>query len=351
MEATTKVKIPPIEKAEPWPARRSMSKVVREFLFFFVMVFCLIGASAPKSDDQRGGAGSTRFTFTQYHMGIDARIVVYAESEDRAIDAAADAYKRIAELEQVMSDYRASSELMQLCAKAGQGPVKVSKDLMRVLVQAQEISRVTNGAFDVTVGPLIQLWRGARRAKELPTVAQVSAARNLVGWRMMKLDPRRGTVELIKPGMRLDLGGIAKGDAADEAMKVLKKHGIKSALIEMGGDILVSAGPPGTKGWRLEVPNASKTLAPPQMLFSNCAVSSSGDTEQFTEMNGAKWSHVVDPRTGWALTSRAQATIVAKSGLLSDPLSTAMTVGSEAERKALLQRWPKVRSWVRVLKD
>lgn len=284
-------------------------------------------------------------------MGIDARIVVYAESEDRAIDAAAAAYKRIAELEQVMSDYRASSELMQLCAKAGQGPIKVSKDLMRVLVQAQEISRVTNGAFDVTVGPLIQLWRGARRAKELPTVAQVSAARDLVGYRMMKLDLRRGTVELLKPGMRLDLGGIAKGDAADEAMKVLKQHGIRSALIEMGGDILVSAAPPGAKGWRLEVPNASKTLAMPQMLFTNCAVSSSGDTEQFTEMNGARWSHVVDPRLGWALTSRAQATVVAKNGLLSDPLSTAMTVGSDSERKALLQRWPQVRSWVRVLRD
>lgn len=284
-------------------------------------------------------------------MGIDARIVVYAESEDRAIDAAADAYKRIAELEQVMSDYRASSELMQLCAKAGQGPIKVSKDLMRVLVQAQEVSRVTDGAFDVTVGPLIQLWRGARRARKLPTVAQVSAARDLVGYRMMKLDPRRGTVELMKPGMRLDLGGIAKGDAADEAMKVLKRHGIKSALIEMGGDILVSAAPPGAKGWRLEVPNASKNLAPPQMLFTHCSVSSSGDTEQFTEMSGARWSHVVDPRIGWALSSRAQATVVAKSGLLSDPLSTAMTVGSAKERLALVKKWPHVKAWLKVLTD
>ncbi len=284
-------------------------------------------------------------------MGIDARIVVYAESEDRAIDAAAAAYKRIADLEQVMSDYRASSELMLLCAKAGQGPVKVSRDLMRVLSQAQEVSRVTNGAFDVTVGPLVQLWRGARRAKKLPTVAQVSTARDLVGWRMMKLDSKRGTVDLLKPGMRLDLGGIAKGDAADEAMKVLKRYGIKSALIEMGGDILVSAAPPGAKGWRLEIPNAAKTLAPPQMLFTHCAVSSSGDTEQYTEMSGARWSHVVDPRLGWALNSRAQATVVAKTGLLSDPLSTAMTVGREAERKSLQQRWPQAKSWVKVLKD
>lgn len=293
----------------------------------------------------------TRFTFTQYHMGIDARIVLFSGSEATAEAAASAAFNRIAELEAVMSDYRKDSELMLLCDKAGTGPVKVSADLMRVLKKGQEVSRASGGAFDVTVGPLIQLWRAARRAKKLPTVLQVSAARDLVGWQMMKLDSRARTVSLMKKGMRLDLGGIAKGDAAQEAMKVLAGQGVRSAMVEMGGDIVVSAAPPGSKGWMIEVTNAEKAGEPVVLPFAHCAVSTSGDTEQFTVMAGRRWSHVVDPRTGWALTNRVQATVVVRSGLESDPLSTAMTVCSEGDRAALLKAWPSARVWIRVLKQ
>lgn len=316
-----------------------------------VMCFCLAGARAQVSDAQASSSALTRFTFTQYHMGIDARIVLYSGSEATAEAAALAAFDRIADLEAVMSDYRKDSELMLLCEKAGTGPIPVSADLYRVLAKGQEVSAASNGAFDVTVGPLIQLWRAARKAKKLPTVLQVSAARDLVGWQMMKLDSHRRTVSLARKGMRLDLGGIAKGDAAQEAMKVLKQHGIKSALIEMGGDLVVSNAPPATKGWVVEVTNAEKAGSPIVMPFANCAVSTSGDTEQNTLMAGRRWSHVVDPRTGWALTNRVQATIVVRSGLDSDPLSTAMTVCSDSDREALLKSWPRARLWIRVLKQ
>src|SRR5579862_5301967 len=126
------------------------------------------------------------------------------------------------------------------------------------------------------------------------------------------------------PGMRLDLGGIAKGYADDEVQKVLKQHGIKRALVEMGGDIVVSDPPPGSKGWEILVPNAGIDHAPDKLYFANQAISTSGDTEQFVVIGGVRYSHVVDPHTGQALTSRVQVTVIAPDGLTSDPLCKAI---------------------------
>ncbi len=287
-----------------------------------------------------------RFTYTEYHMGVDARLVVYAHSEKVAQDACASAFERIATLDSMMSDYRPSSELMQLCDKAAGPPVLVSPELFRVLKRAQEVSRRSDGAFDVTVGPLVALWRAARKSAVLPDPAALEAARRLVGWQMVSLDEGRQTVRLQKPGMRLDLGGIAKGFAADEAQRVLKKHGVARALVEMGGDIVVSGPPPGEKGWTIEVPNAAK---PEDRRFANCSISSSGDTEQFVVIGGKRYSHIVDPRTGQALTSRVQVTVIARDGLTSDPLTKAITMLDDAERQRFLQHYRGVKTFVRTL--
>jgi len=146
--------------------------------------------------------------------------------------------------------------------------------------------------------------------------------------------------------MKLDLGGIAKGYAGDEAQKVLRRMGIKSALVEMGGDIVVSSPPPGAKGWTIRVLNADQDL-----LYSNCAISTSGDTQQALILNGKHYSHVIDPRTGMALTSRVQSTAVAKDGLTSDPVSTALTLLDEPERQKLLRAFPKSKCFVKVLTE
>ncbi len=282
-------------------------------------------------------------------MGIDARLVVYAQNTKIAEDACTSAFQRIAELEDIMSDYRHDSELMVLCANAGNGPVKVSKDLFVVLKRAQEISQRSAGAFDVTVSPLVRLWRQARKSGVLPDPTSIESARKLVGWEKMKLCERNRTVDLATPGMLLDLGGIAKGYACDEVQKVFKKHGIRNALVEMGGDIVVTNPPPGKKGWTIRVPNASSDQAPADLEFANCAISTSGDTEQFTVICGVQYSHVVDPRTGQALTNRIQATVVAKDGLTSDPLSKLLALlGPEAGEK-VLKSYPKTKSFVRII--
>lgn len=278
-------------------------------------------------------------------MGIDARLVVYAPDREAAETACESAFERIAALEAVMSDYRPDSELLRLCAKAGGERVPVSLDLYKVLWRAQTISRQSEGAFDVTVGPLVQLWRAARKAKKLPPAEEIKRACELVGWKKMRLGNR--VVQLATPGMRLDLGGIGKGYAADEALKVLRANGISSALIEMGGDIVLGDAPPASKGWIIEVPNAGDK----ELLLQNAAISTSGDTEQYVEIDNVRYSHVVDPTTGKGLTQRVQATVIAKDGLTSDPLSTTLTILPAARREKFVRQYPGIRTFIKVAAD
>ncbi len=305
-----------------------------------------IAAPSARADDDL-----QRFTYSEVHMGMEARITLYATSQAKAEEACIAAFKRIGELDAIMSDYRRDSELNLLCAKAGGEPVPVSADLFRVLERAQQIADRTNGAFDVTASPIIRVWRAARREQRMPDATAMEQARKLVGWKMMRLDRRKRTVRLERAGMLLDLGGIAKGYACDEAQKVLKRHGVTRAMVEMGGDIAVTAPPPGTKGWTIRVPNAGDDSGPKDLLFAHQAISTSGDTEQFVVLNGVRYSHIVDPRTGWATKDRIQVTVVAKEGLLTDPLATVLTLLPEAERNALLRRYSGVKVYLRTAKD
>jgi thiamine biosynthesis lipoprotein len=282
-------------------------------------------------------------------MGVDARIVVYARDEKAAQEACAAGFEKMAELDSIMSDYRQNSELMGLCAKAGGPPVKVSPDLFRVLAKAMEVSSRSDGLFDVTISPLVRLWRSARKSGQLPQPAAIAAAQQLVNWRWVHLDAKAQTVQLEKAGMLLDLGAIGKGYCDDEVQKVLRAHGITRALVEMGGDIVVSGPPPGTAGWRIEAPNAAKAAGSTMLVLKNCAISSSGDTEQFVVIAGKKYSHVVNPHTGMALSQGVQSTIIARNGTDADALSTALTLLDEKGRKRLLGHYPGSRSFVRVI--
>lgn len=306
--------------------------------------------NASTSDAALQSNSLARFTYKEYHMGVDAQITVFAKTSEKAVDACAAAYKRIAELDTIMSDYRKDSELNQLCAKAGGPAVKVSPDLFKVLERANEVSKLSKGGFDVSVGPLVVLWRSARKMKVLPLPDEIESAKKLVGYRKIILNKANRTVKLLTPGMKLDLGGIAKGYANDEAQKVLKRYGITRAMVVMGGDILVTGAPPGTKGWKIRVPNASKDQTPADLFFANRAISTSGDTEQYVVIGGVQYSHVVDPRTGWARRDRVQTTVVTTDGLTSDPLSKAISMTDAAGKKALQKRFKLYSVYIKTLK-
>lgn len=282
-------------------------------------------------------------------MGVDTRLVVYAPNQTTAENACSAAFARIAELDTIMSDYRVNSELSKLSDRAGGPAVPVSPDLFKVLQVSQRFAQQSGGGFDVTIGPLVQLWRKARKSGSLPAKSDIDAARQLVGWRMLHLDPIGHRVRLEKAGMRLDLGAIGKGYADDEAQKVLKKFGIARALVEMGGDIVVSGPPPGAAGWKISVPNAGSDEKPRDMELANCAISSSGDTEQNVVIGGKHYSHVVDPHTGYALTTRIEVTVICPDGLTSDPLSTSLTLVSAEDRTRLMRRYRSSKMFVRKL--
>jgi FAD:protein FMN transferase len=307
-----------------------------------VMVFVsLLMVDAGCATSSRREPALHRYEYAQLHMGVQARLIVYAPTEEAAATAARAAYARVAEIEDIASDYRPTSELMRLCAKAGQGPVKVSEELFTLLSQAQNVSERSGGAFDVTVGPYVQLWRAARKSGKRPTPEALAKARQRVGWRRVQLDKTSQTVNLATPGMRLDLGGLAKGYAGDEAIRVLREHDIERALFEAGGDIVASDAPPGKRGWSIDVVGGDT------IEVANRGVSTSGDTEQFVEIDGTRYSHVIDPRTGLGLTQQYAATVLARDGMTSDSLSTAACVLGPEEGAKLAKSYRGATAYIR----
>jgi thiamine biosynthesis lipoprotein len=294
------------------------------FALFPVVVFLMSSAAA-------GGPAPTRFTYTEPHMGTRFKIILYAADQATAGAASKAAFARVAALDAMMSDYRPDSELMRLCRRAGGDPVPVSDELFFVLSRAQEVSRLSDGAFDVTVGPIVKLWRRARRTGRLPDPDELKHALALVGWEKVRLDPKAHTVRLLAPGMQLDLGGIAKGYAADEALRTLEGHHVTRALVAASGDIAVSGPPPDADGWKVGIAPLEDADGTPKrfLILKDAAVSTSGDAEQYVEIDGKRYSHIVDPKSGIGLVGRMSATVVARRGIMADSLTKVVAVLGE----------------------
>ncbi len=283
-----------------------------------------------------------RHTFTAPHMGTLFSITLFASDAATAKHAAEAAFERVAELDRIMTDYDPQSELMQLCRHPAGVPVKVGEELFDVLQRAQHISQISEGTFDVTVGPYVHLWRTARKSRILPSPEEIAAARRVVGFQKVQLDPQRRTVTLAIPGMKLDLGGIGKGYAADAALKVLRGLGIRRALVAASGDLAIGDPPPDKAGWTVAISSIDPTATVPAkiLVLHNAGVSTSGDAEQFVEIGGVRYSHIVDPRTGIGLTDRIQATVVARDGTASDALAKVVCVLGAGRGLAVIDTVP-----------
>jgi thiamine biosynthesis lipoprotein len=303
-----------------------------------VLAFSVLFASLPAA-----AAEPQRFEFTEPHMGTSARIVLYAADEASAKAAAKAAFARVAELNRIMSDYDSESELMRLCAanaKEAGKPVKVSPELFFVLSKGQEVAKASDGAFDMTVGPLVRLWRLSRRTQRLPEEKELADAKSRVGYRKLELNEKERTVRLLTSGMLLDLGGIAKGYAADEMLVVLKKQGITQALASLGGDIAVGDALPGASGWKIDIAPLNKGQPKRTLVLKNAAVSTSGDAEQYTLIDGVRYSHIVDPRTGLGQTGRRSVTVIARHGITSDSMTKAVALLDPDKALALIDQTP-----------
>ena len=277
----------------------------------------------------RGDEKLQRFEFQEKHMGTLFRFVLYSVDEETAQKAAKEGFAQVKKLNDSMSDYDPASELMQLCKKFAKEvgePVKVSPELFFVLKKALEVSQLSEGAFDISVGPIVKIWRISRKTQRLPDPQELKEALALVGYQKIELNETEQTVRLLTPGMQLDLGGIAKGYAGDEVLSIFAKLGIKHALVAAGGDITVSAAPPGSDGWKVEIAPLPGSKENRMLKLANAAVSTSGDAENFVLIDGIRYSHLVDPKTGIGLTGYRSVTVIAPKGILADSLTKAASI-------------------------
>ncbi|HJT31742.1 MAG TPA: FAD:protein FMN transferase [Pirellulales bacterium] len=304
------------------------------------MLFALMLATEPTE--------LRRFEFQQTHMGAPVKITLYASDERSANRAADAAFARFAELDEIMSDYKPESELSKLSRTAGAGrTVAVSDDLWKVLDRSQQLSEASQGAFDITVGPYVRLWRRARRSKEFPSRERLEEARRAVGYKHLRLDRQRHTAELLAPGMRLDLGGIATGYAVDEALAVLARQGVTRALIDASGDIGAGDPPPGEDGWKIGIAPLDPAGPPSRYLrLRNAAVTTSGDAFQHVVIDGRRYSHIVDPSTGLGLTEPSSASVVAADCITADSLATTACVMGPRRGLKLIERTPHAAAFI-----
>jgi len=295
-------------------------------VFFYVAVLPLFFCVG-----EVDGQNLNRYEFSERHMGSDFGIILYAESDSIANAASDSVYARIEELNGVMSDYMEESELSRLSRTSGSGRrVELSKDLYRVLSEAQWMSYRTDGLFDVTIGPMTKSWRELRRSANpvLPSGSEQMQIKERVGYEHLVLNHEDQTARLLRRDMSLDLGGIGKGFAADEAMSVLISFGIHSALIDAGGDVTLGDPPPDRETWTTAVPklitrDGTEVI---RLQLSNHSVATSGDLYQFAMVDGVRYSHILNPETGLGSTLQVQATVVSKTGTHADAWASVLSL-------------------------
>ncbi len=310
---------------------------------------------APSEAASEASPALSHFGFRQVHMGMPVALEVYAPDRGTAEAAGRAAFARIGELDRILSDWNPDSELNVLCAQPAGTAVVVSDELFVVLEKAQAMAEASQGAFDPTAGPVIRLWRQARRDGVLPTADALNQALAKCGPELLSLDATHQTVTLARDGMQLDLGGIAKGYVGDEAIRILREHGIERCLYVAGGDIVTAGPPPGTTGWRIDPthyadPGSVESGEVPILMLAHGAAAISGDTVQFVEIDGVRYSHVIDPRTGQAITTRRMCIVRAERGIDSDALATTGTVIDAAEHAELVAIY-RARHWMFTAND
>jgi thiamine biosynthesis lipoprotein len=245
-------------------------------------------------------------------------------------------------LNNIFSDYLADSEASVLSASSFNDQddeyLEISAELLNVLKFSRELSKDTSGDFDITIGPASRLWRIARFRESLPGPDKIKNALTRIGFNKILFHPSENKVRLDHKGMLLDFGGIAKGFAGDQMLTLLKDSGLNRCLIDAGGDLIIGQAPKGKPGWRVKI-GGEKHPELPSLSLSNCAVATSGDTEQFAIIGGKAYSHIINPHTGIGLNTRAQVTVIAKNGMIADSLASAALVSGLKSSEKILEKY------------
>jgi thiamine biosynthesis lipoprotein ApbE len=266
------------------------------------------------------------FVQQTFVMGTRATVTIYGMDDGLAEAAAKEALAEMHRIETVMSNWKEDSEISRLNRDSKGTPVKVSSEMLGLLLKAQKYSKFTAGAFDVTARPVVRLWGFQGGEARLPTESDIADALSRVGWRKMVIDKEDSTVALLE-GAEIDLAGIGKGYAVDRSVEILKSHRVASALVDLGGNMFAIGTPPGREAWSIGIrdPEDSKGVIG-KLLISDEGVATSGNYENFVVIDGKRYGHIVDPRTGSTVDHVLGVTVVARSATESDALSTALFV-------------------------
>ena len=270
----------------------------------------------------------SRFQFTENKMGSPFQIIFYHTDSVEANHAARESFNLIDSFNLIFSDYDPKSEISQLAIHAGNHPQKISQalfDVMRLSLQAEEKSGKT---FTIYAGALTRLWRNARNENKFPAKKELRQALRLSSKKHFNFIERDSSVIISAKGASMDFGGIVKGYVAQKVIELLCKKNIYHALVDAGGDIVVSKSPPGKQGWSVAVnlPGDNVELVEHRLLLSNQAVATSGNMYQYIEHDGKKYSHIINPKSGYGITNQRQVTVIAKDGATADWLATACSI-------------------------
>lgn len=307
------------------PPKKKKAKGILWFLLPILLLgggFALFQKYFPPPEGREREVALTRYQAEQPLMGTLFSITVYAPDKATAEKGFALAFARGREINEAASDYLPDSELTRVNGAPANEWIPVSRDLLALVAYGLELADLSRGAYDPTLGTLTHLWRETQAAGVLPSQETLSEAVSHTGWAKLLIDQREKAVQKTDPLLRLDLGGIAKGYAADEMLIALENLGMRSALVVAGGDVRCGQAPPEKAGWTIALKDhlgeVSQTLT-----IADCAISTSGDLHQFVEIDGRRFSHIIDPILGLGLEDSVMATVVAPRGLMADPLATA----------------------------
>lgn len=284
----------------------------------------------------------------QMIMGTFAHVIAVAEDSGTAKKCVRAALDEIRKVDDLMSDYKSDSEISRVNREADERAVKVSKSTYEVLQRSVEFSEMTGGAFDITVGPLVALFRNAKENKVAPSEEQIAQARSKVGFEKLKLDSENKTVQFSDNGMLLDLGGIAKGYAIDKAIEAAQRSGAIGAMVDIGGDVRCFGLPPkGKDHWLIGLQDPNSAIqgiggGELQLVLkvTNAAVATSGDYQQFVFIEGKRYSHIMDRGTGTSAEGLSSVTIIADNATDADALATSVSVMGAEKGLALIEKLP-----------
>ncbi|MFQ5806516.1 MAG: FAD:protein FMN transferase [Phycisphaerae bacterium] len=270
-------------------------------------------------------------------MGTFATLTAVAADEQTASAAVEAGYGRLEDVNRLMSDYIADSEIGRLNRLPGGESLQLSPETFHCLQRAVEIAEASGGAFDVTCRPLVTLWKKAAAENRLPSDQDLSHARALVGPDKLALNAQSRTVSIVLNGIQVDLGGIAKGYALDLAAKAMLRAGAASVLVDVGGDVLAVGTKRDGKPWRIGVRHPFREGVIAVLKLSDRAAATSGVQQRFYEIDGKRYSHIIDPRTSRPAEQAPSVTVIAGDGLTADAWSTAFSVLSIDEGRKLLE--------------